>query len=565
MITMTTRSSRLFVVLLHLVGVSTHLPTSFLGGRGIVGVNPLSIVLETLDSSSLAPGLFESDESDSRIQLLHGQPHWLQDALGDQKCLHPMGGFSECGDATLWLVIPKKSSRRQARWRKLVTWATEEEETEENTSNSRIQGYALQLYDDTHQQHTQPPRRQEESSSSIDEIASSLASSSLTFSYDHYHAPRSKDDWADRECLTRLRKDSQLILVPCSQDRAWAWHFNEQGILHFKKPKSSSPLGGHKGEDNAEAMRQKQKRLLKTNGKKTLECMARNASQAAILIPCDGRLASSVSSEERPPDRVLQIGLVRQATADSTVASEQGHRPISDEVHSQNENTAEGLQPERRLPPSQKDLAHSHASASTNHAELKRSPTLAGLASKHSAPSSLGSTTSLPLTYFKNSNPILLANNIVGVKESRPLVAKAKSAKRTSDSMGSASSRPIVRKLQTNPYITESQNERWTDPQTGLVYRTDLCHYLGHDRKEVGRHTLAGVGQFMKTVFNIKVRLIPSLIAGCNPDGHGLLIAFFSISSGVWSCLLCVKAGFAGRSGHGTVRNSDDGAIARTI
>ena len=35
---MTTRSSRFFVVLLHLVGVSTHLPSSF-HQTGIVGVN----------------------------------------------------------------------------------------------------------------------------------------------------------------------------------------------------------------------------------------------------------------------------------------------------------------------------------------------------------------------------------------------------------------------------------------------------------------------------------------------------------------------------------------------
>lgn len=63
----------------------------------------------------------------------------------------------------------------------------------------------------------------------------------------------------------------------------------------------------------------------------------------------------------------------------------------------------------------------------------------------------------------------------------------------------------MIRKIQVNPYINESQDERWTDPLTGLLYHTDLCRYLGHDRKEVGRHTLTGVGQYMKTVFNIKV------------------------------------------------------------
>jgi len=65
--------------------------------------------------------------------------------------------------------------------------------------------------------------------------------------------------------------------------------------------------------------------------------------------------------------------------------------------------------------------------------------------------------------------------------------------------------KPSIRKIQVNPYISESKDERWTDPQTGLDYRTDLCQYLGHERAEAGRHTLTGVGQYTKTVFNIKV------------------------------------------------------------
>ena len=46
----------------------------------------------------------------------------------------------------------------------------------------------------------------------------------------------------------------------------------------------------------------------------------------------------------------------------------------------------------------------------------------------------------------------------------------------------------------------------WEDPKTGLRYPTDLSSYLGHDRKVTGRHTLVGVGQYTRTVFNIKVR-----------------------------------------------------------
>lgn len=493
MITMTTRSSRFFVVLLHLVGVSTHLPSSLSGRSGIVGVNPLSIVLETLDPSS-----FDLDSEEPNIRIQPHQPHWLQDVLGDQACLDPMGGFSECGDATLWLVVPKKSSRRQALWRKWITWATEEEETEENTSSSRIQGFALQLYDDTHQQQPLAPQQEV---NNVDQLAWSL--SSYTFHYSYYHTRPPSVDLSEKECLTRRRRDNQLVLVPCSQDRAWAWHFNENGILHFKKPKSSTP----KKEESTDLKQDKNKRKLHKNGKKTLECLARNATHSAILTPCDGRPVPFVSADGT---RVLQLGLVRQATADSSGTD----MPVpSPESAGKTPEASE----ESRLPPSRIDIAHSHASKATERVELKRSNRMTTLSTNKSPPSSSSdSTTSLPLTFFKDTNPILLANGHTSPPGNKPLVAKSSIGKTmdsmsspTSPSSGSSAARtkPMIRKIQVNPYINESQDERWTDPLTGLVYHTDLCHYLGHDRKEVGRHTLTGVGQYMKTVFNIKVSI----------------------------------------------------------
>lgn len=526
MITMTTRSSRFFVVLLHLVGVSTHVP----GWKsGIVGVNPLSIVLETLDPSSFAPDYFDSEndssDADAKIQLLHGQPHWLQDVLGDQSCLDPMGGFSECGDATLWLVIPKKSSRRQARWRKWITWATEEEETEENTSTSRVQGYALQLYDESQQQQPYISRPENKEANGVDELASSLASSSFTSTYNNYHAKRPLDDLAQKECLTRRRRDNQLVLVPCSQDRAWAWHFNEHGILHFKKPKNSAQLGGHY--DDVDAKRDKHKRLLKKDGKKTLECLGRNASKAAILMPCSGTKAPSIPESASELERILQIGLVRQATADSILAAD-ARRSLAEKVEAKQEEPATP-EPERRFPPSPFDIAHSHAAISGQRVELKTSTGRTSLSNKSSSSSTPAPPTSHPLLYFKDTNPILLATGTLGltqdessnkpnakktisVKSDKTATGKVGTSTTLPPSGGSANrpSKPIIRKIQTNPYISESKDERWIDPQTGLVYHTDLCRYLGHDRKEVGRHTITGVGQYMKTVFNIKVRVLSS-------------------------------------------------------
>jgi len=61
------------------------------------------------------------------------------------------------------------------------------------------------------------------------------------------------------------------------------------------------------------------------------------------------------------------------------------------------------------------------------------------------------------------------------------------------------------RKIPIHPYIQSSKDFVWVDPLTSLEYPTDLCTYLGQNKKEAGRHTLMGVGQYYRTAFNIKV------------------------------------------------------------
>lgn len=90
---MGSRSSRFFVIVLHLVGVSY--PSS-----GIVAVWPWPVALEPLqlwqqekEAAADVTGPSSSQE----------HPIWLQDTR-DGRCLGPTGTFMECGDATLWLV-----------------------------------------------------------------------------------------------------------------------------------------------------------------------------------------------------------------------------------------------------------------------------------------------------------------------------------------------------------------------------------------------------------------------------------------------------------------------------
>ena len=152
-IDMRTRSSRLFFVLIHLVGVSTIVPSSspknktghrgdggsssslfsFLrhlsygwSHAGLVGVHPKAILLERLHIESSRHGLrglldriervWNDGNPNGRHLDLLDEPYWFQDTEG--KCLDPNGRFSECGDATLWRVRRKPLSKREARERR---------------------------------------------------------------------------------------------------------------------------------------------------------------------------------------------------------------------------------------------------------------------------------------------------------------------------------------------------------------------------------------------------------------------------------------------------------------
>jgi len=169
---------------------------------------------------------------------------------------------------------------------------------------------------------------------------------------------------------------------------------------------------------------------------------------------------------------------------------------------------------QRKGLPSTVDVAHSHASQLVRHSPLLElnlaGPLLSRLPSKEARIASDSS----PFSAWKDSNPILFVDNGLqkgsGMKKPKEVAAvdtrKAKIAQ-PSPQLGSAPQTPGRLRMEMNPYIAHSKDEIWVDPQTGLEYHTDLCQYLGHERKEHGRHTLVGVGQFMKTMLKIKVRL----------------------------------------------------------
>lgn len=77
---MRSRSSRLFIVLLSLVGVSTNIPHKHGSHRGIVGVHPIAIILERLNLQDFDDGLDGLLREAGQVgqDLLLQEPYWLQ-------------------------------------------------------------------------------------------------------------------------------------------------------------------------------------------------------------------------------------------------------------------------------------------------------------------------------------------------------------------------------------------------------------------------------------------------------------------------------------------------------
>ena len=482
------------ILLLHLVGVSTHfgphLSTYIRWNEtGVQRVQSSMIPLETSDPSF--------QHIDEILQL-----HWLED-LHDHKCLDAALGFSHCGPSSLWKIVP--ANRRHARRRQWIRWATEQDDVDMDTSDQPL-AYALQLADGFDTIRLKSPAR-------------NVSVSALL------HA----DDFQRRECLSRRRKDNSLLLVPCAEDRAWFWKINENGILHFDKP-----LRGSRSDSRKNTSR---KRLLKKQ--QTLDCMWRKGSQT-MLHPCDGQIEGSGHTD----GRAIQLQFVRLKEHRTTNNAGNDQTRLATDQNARRSTSSKGslqytpinhetrgayatLSPLNKVP-SQVDIAHVHASTADQDPKERRSKPISTTFLPHQSPGLVAK--ELP-KLLDNSNPILMISE-QKPNQSREPTGKPDHVPSMLRDGTSVPERPMVRKIQMNPYIASSTQERWTDPQTGelqqllqcwlhcslrrlirpnslptgLVYRTDLCEYLGHERKETGRHTLTGVGQYTKTMLNIKVR-----------------------------------------------------------
>lgn len=523
---------------------------------------------------------------------LLSEPFWFQDNA-DGKCLGP-AGFSECGDATLWLVRRRKRTGKPS--------PVESENAEDNghkrsgifsafrnaisgNTNGGGWGFALESVD-----------------------MERLALLSLPGDNVNESKPgkkrgtkRTRDDG---ECLISTRKVpgkrrrnegfveglglSSLRMGPCFSDEAWTWRINGDGVLiQDRYALKTAARKRHSGKAQ-KLMFGPIASMLNAGDKSPageagplegsdLSCVWRVNSTSAVVAHCgeesktteepnesSSALPTSTQnqnhSETVPQKSLVEFSLVRyQTTANplpklprlptAEVAPDVMVRPVNPsrtrEVSSlrgrKNVTPQRTSLPERMSSrseivaqehgdhlPKTMTTSQSHASSPALHPDLKPSSQLLKTPIATAGGGAMQPQKKKASALLRDSHPGLMMDNarVVSQVTSRQkpgMVLDSNNQRLISKPGGSAPNHQLLhhphlpkslqqdetphkpRKIPVHPYIAESKSGVWTDPQTGLEFLTDLCGYLGHDRKMTGRHTLMGVGQYLRTMLKIKV------------------------------------------------------------
>ena len=533
-----TSSSRLFFLLLHLVGMSTNLHERTNIWPGITAVHPAnSIYLQRLNIESSLIDLIQAYESEDLLN----DPFWFQD--GEGRCLG-IGGFGECGD-TLWRVRRKK--RRRVRTHKRQRRQSEEK-VGENTvcvwpfyceKDSTIlqlghsdglfgvreeEGFALELVD-------------------VDDFVSGVHFSRRRRRKRYLLLNDDERKYREEECLVSFPSEdsSSLQLGSCSSEEAWTWHINRDGVLvrGFTKSEKrkvnrrrwvASPItaGSRRGTQYI------------ADADINMLCLHKVNITDALLLPCHNeRKHKSTNSG----GTLVGFSLVRYPSVSHRLST---NAPIAEESspwitlegssskRSENnlsmKNTISDVSISNHHIPLSRTSSQNHAaSTKQGHVEVKSnrhmlhtgldrgSPRKHDFSTKTSAshirdaPQTTvdglpfhGPNQSKELTDDKNAVKIKTVSLLHKEKSPQKFPKQLNNKENEDDSDASAHHRPI--KIPVHPYIEASKDGIWVDPLTSLEYPTDLCGYLGQSKSEDGRHTLMGVGQYFRTAFNIKVR-----------------------------------------------------------
>ncbi|GKY98055.1 hypothetical protein MPSEU_000763500 [Mayamaea pseudoterrestris] len=462
---MGSRSSRFFVVLLHLVGVSRFRPYRP-SHRGLVfGTSIIQTTQQKTSSSSLAITSVQDDDD-------HNDSVWIQD-LQSRDCLGPFG-WSDCGDATQWTmrhVVPAPPHRLR-----MGLFGVKLAEQRKRSLQAGWRICLLERHDDereTSSTNSQASRRRQRKTRSPQQ----------------------------QSCLAVYSKSSSQVVLEEKQ-----WKRNQMEALWRMDPNH--------------------------NSLQSLGAAPETAAQQCLYRPMQKSQGSSslgltIGSCDEPNDqnqRKVNVSLIRYRAV--AILSEElsdastTMQPILPEVATASPQTIE------RQPRTQHFASHHAHSFPTRAPSLAPRPVLSSSSSPPAlrnhrnqahaaAASAIEPHNVLPYlnknthgqvhqALLKGSNPILLTNRInrqmmdIGSKKRQSSLPQRSSSSSPSAGIKSRS------KIEIHPYFQAAKHEIWKDPSTGLEFATDLTTQLNRSRQEHGRHSLMGVGQYVKG-FVIKV------------------------------------------------------------
>lgn len=441
---------------------------------GIVGVHPVAIILEKLQLDPVRglDGLLRKMSSELSEGIL-SDPYWLQDD-SDGRCMGP-SGFADCGDSTLWILHRKRSL---GKGKNILSDLFSGGIGQKKESA----GFALQMIDIE----VIPTTSVSGESSGIREFVKRQI-------FERKHG-------VDLDCLMIDKKGKKdgfysLKLGSCANSRAWGWRIDGKGVLYHANWVKSR--------------------------KESFLCLWRKSGSGVSIAPCNLD-RNGIPQEQMTNHRLVDFSLVRYRTNPSV--------PLSNNIKVISTNapgtpTQKNTKPAINVPHTMSS-SESHSKVGNVHPELKPMSSLlfTPLSRERYA-----------VSLLKESNPLMVANRVsfgMDVNEWIPVrpeenVERSVRSPVQQRGMDNTSSKQHLlhlppsaqdkslhgikssvappRKIPVHPYIAVSKNNVWTDPQTGLEFNTDLCEYLGFQKKTYGRHTLMGVGQYTKTMLKVKV------------------------------------------------------------
>ncbi|KAK1732438.1 hypothetical protein QTG54_016832 [Skeletonema marinoi] len=500
-----------------------------------VGAHPMAILLERLQIESSRKGLRGIVERVERawgwnaeVDLL-GEPYWFQDNT-DGQCLGPSGGFSDCGDATLWRVRRRpltKKQLREKRYRLRQRKRLEERQQkmktdrlkkqtssniipssdvsvcvwpffcEENSQFSHpthygvdeVFGYEYELEDEV-----------EGFALQLTDLDAAAANSSLFVGammkerrlFWNTNSAEKVDD--QDECLlsyyTGKGQKPAMKLGSCLSEEAWVWHVNRDGIL--VRGLTKTELHQRSGRWRLFAGKAAADNRLRSST--DLGCVHRNSTSASLL-PCNHDVKNSVDTSA---DSIVEFSLVRYPSTTSKV-HQQTNAGLTNEL-----NGSSSWEPWKTLDGASMLLPGGTVQTNTANKEEKLAD-------------------HLPRSRTTSQNA---KNRKVEVKSTASMLHASldpmRSQKHEATSASHIRDAPIVMngvafheqrssnkdatiEGSTTPHAPSNRDCKKHQVQEQMVESQNLCTYLGQSKKEAGRHTLMGVGQYYRTAFNIKV------------------------------------------------------------